>query len=61
MRTECDRGGQRWYAREVLAPKDESWMFEIAKECLQVRIQLILISSLLYSLLCVVCGVSQGS
>ena len=37
MRTECDRGGQRWHAREVLEPKDESWMELIAKEVLEVK------------------------
>lgn len=35
-RTECDRGGQRWYARDVLEPKDYSWMHEIAVETLEV-------------------------
>ena len=37
MRTEVDRGGQRWHAREVLEPKDESWMDDIAKETLKVN------------------------
>ena len=35
MRTECDRGGQRWHAREVLEPKDYSWMDEITTEVLE--------------------------
>ena len=35
-RTECDRGGQRWYARDVLEPKDYSWMHENAVETLEV-------------------------
>jgi hypothetical protein len=38
MRTECDRGGMRWHAREVLEPRDESWMYEIAVEVLEVKI-----------------------
>jgi len=28
-RTECDRGGTKWYSREILVPKDTSWMDEI--------------------------------
>ena len=31
-RSECDRGGTKWYSREVLVAKDTSWMDEIAKE-----------------------------
>ena len=45
MRTECDRGGQHWYAREILEPKDYSWMYEIANETLEVCAK-IFISSL---------------
>ena len=35
-RTECDRGGTKWYGREVLVAKDTSWMDEIAKETIKV-------------------------
>lgn len=35
-KTECDRGGQRWYAREVKESKDTSWMDDIGREVLEV-------------------------
>ena len=35
-RTECDRGGQTWHAREVLVPKNTDWMDEIAGEVVEV-------------------------
>ena len=35
-KTECDRGGQRWYAREVKERKSTSWMDDIAREVLEV-------------------------
>ena len=35
-RTECDRGGTKWYSREVLVAKDTTWMDEIAKETIKV-------------------------
>ena len=35
-RTECDRGGQTWHAREVLVPKNSDWMDEIAREVVKV-------------------------
>ena len=34
--TECDRGGQRWYARTVKESKNTSWMDDIAREVLEV-------------------------
>ena len=37
-KTECDRGGQRWYAREVKESKSTSWMDDIAREVLEVRV-----------------------
>ena len=55
MRTECDRGGQRWHAREVLEPKDESWMYDIARETLEVAIQNNFDLNL-YALFSIVCG-----
>ena len=58
MRTECDRGGQRWHAREVLEPKDESWMDTIAKEVLEVNYiaSVICPENMCYA----VCGDAQG-
>ena len=44
MRTECDRGGQHWYAREILEPKDYSWMYEIAVETLEVCVKIFILS-----------------
>ena len=35
-KTECDRGGQRWYARTVKESKNTSWMDDIAREVLEV-------------------------
>ena len=35
-KTECDRGGQRWYARTVKESKNTSWMDNIAREVLEV-------------------------
>ena len=37
-RTECDRGGTKWYSREVLVAKDTSWMDEIANETIKVGV-----------------------
>ena len=36
-RTECDRGGLKWYSREILVPKDTSWMDEIAHDAIEVE------------------------
>ena len=40
-RTECDRGGQTWHAREVLVPKNTDWMDEIAREVVKVLFSLL--------------------
>ena len=37
-RSECDRGGTKWYSREVLVAKDTSWMDEIANETIKVGV-----------------------
>ena len=37
-RTECDRGGTKWYSREILVPKDTSWMDEIVHATIKVKL-----------------------
>ena len=35
-RTECDRGGTKWYSRKVLVAKNTTWMDQIAHDAIQV-------------------------
>ena len=36
VKTECDRGGQTWHAREVKVPKCTEWMDIIGRTVIQV-------------------------
>ena len=59
-KTECDRGGKRWYAREVKESKSTTWMDDIGREVLEViRVVLCLEKSNICD--SSVCRVTQGA